>query len=109
MIKIDSGPGRCFEILVADLSHLGFYMYPGVPNTTAETQETNRNYVPFKTQFPVNLEHVVSSRINAGVSVSLQPWLVCLIVFGGEDDKTDFLIVESSFDVGFSKEQCLNA
>ena len=42
-----------------------------VPNTTAVTQETNRNYVPFKTQFRMNLEHVVSSRIDAGVYVSL--------------------------------------
>ena len=67
-----------------------------------------RNYGPFKTQFRMNLEHVVSSRINADVSVSLQPWLVCLIVCGGEDDKIDFVITESAFDVGFSKVQCLN-
>ena len=51
----------------------------------------------------VNLEHVLSSRINAGVSVSLQPCLVCLIVFGGENDKTDFEITESIFDVDFRK------
>ena len=49
----------------------------------------------------MNLEHVVSSRINADVSVSLQPWLVCLIVFVCEDDKIDFVITESAFDVGF--------
>ena len=103
MIKIDSGPGSCFAILVAELRHLGFYMYPGVPNTMAVTQETNRNYGPFKTQFRMNLKHVVSSRINAGVSMSLQPWLVCMIVFGGENDKTDFEITESIFDVDFRK------
>ena len=101
MIKIDSGPGSCFAILVADLRHLVFYMYSGVPNKMEVTQETGRNYGPFKTQFRMNLEHVVSSRINADVSVSLQPWLVCLIVFGGEYDKTDFVITESAFDVGF--------
>ena len=28
---------------------------------------------------------------------------------GGEYDKTDFVITESAFDVGFSNEQCLNA
>ena len=30
-------------------------------------------------------------------------------MFGGEDDKIDFVITESAFDVVFSKEQCLNA
>ena len=83
MINIDSGPGRCFEILVAELRHLGFYMYPGVTNTTAVTQDTDRKYGPFKMQFRMNLDHVVSSRISTGVSISLQPWLICLIVFGG--------------------------
>ena len=49
MIKIDSRPGRCFAILVAELRHLGFYMYPGVPNKMEVTKETNRKYGPFKT------------------------------------------------------------
>ena len=49
MIKIDSGPGSCFAILVAELRNIGLYMYPGVPNKMEVTQETGRNYGTFKT------------------------------------------------------------
>ena len=38
MIKVDSGPGRLNVRLVARLRLLGFYLYPGVPNTTAVSQ-----------------------------------------------------------------------
>ena len=51
LIKADSGPGRNNANLLANLRHLGFILYPGVPNTTAVSQETDRNYGPFKTQF----------------------------------------------------------
>jgi len=51
MVKADSGPGRTSLSLLAKMRHLGFILYPGVPNTTAVTQETDRNYGPFKTQF----------------------------------------------------------
>ena len=49
LIKADSGPGRNNANLLANLRHLGFILYPGVPNTTAVSQETDRNYGPFKT------------------------------------------------------------
>ena len=51
MLKADSGPGRGALKLLACLSHLNFYLYPGVPNTTAISQETDINYGPFKSQF----------------------------------------------------------
>ena len=35
MLKADSGPGRGAMKLLACLCHLGIYLYPGVPNTTA--------------------------------------------------------------------------
>ena len=49
LFKLDSGPGRLGIKLLAWLRLLGFVLYPGVPNNTAVSQETDRNYVPFKT------------------------------------------------------------
>jgi len=109
MLKVDSGPGRCNALLLAALRHLGFILYPGVPNTTAVTQETDRNYGPFKTQFRKNLTLVVDERIAKKKSTSLQPWLVCLVVFGGEDPITKYVVETSAFSFGFSRKACLNA
>ncbi len=65
-------------------------MYPSVPNTTAVSQETDRNYGPFKMQFRKNLAAVTDQRLEQNKSVSLQPWIVGLIVFGGTDPITGF-------------------
>ena len=59
MIKVDSGPGRLNALLLATCRLLGFVLYPGVPNTTAVSQETDRNYGPFKTVFRIILDIVV--------------------------------------------------
>jgi hypothetical protein len=42
VIKCDSGPGRLNPDLLAFLRFHGFILYPGVPNTTAVTQETDQ-------------------------------------------------------------------
>ena len=109
----DSGPGRANLELLAKLRLNGFYLYPGVPNTTSVTQETDRNYGPFKTQFRTNLDDVVQARLehDPPVSVSLQPWLVGLIVYGGVDAKTGFEIKpnDSAFQASFSREMCVKA
>jgi len=42
-------------------------------------------------------------------SVSLQPWLVSMILFGGTDPESGFKLTECAFKHGFSKEACLNA
>jgi len=96
---------------LATLRQLGFILFPGVPNTTAVTQETDRNYGPFKTQFRINLIHLTDARIAAGESTSLQPWIVGLCVFGGEcPTKTvEIPLSMSAFEKGFSKEACLSA
>ena len=47
VLKADSGPGRTNPKLLASLRHMGFILYPGVPNTTAVSQETDHNYGPF--------------------------------------------------------------
>ena len=51
MITVDFGPGRLQQDLLAMLRLIGVFKYPGVPNTTAVTQETNQNYEPFKSTF----------------------------------------------------------
>ncbi|KAL7546421.1 hypothetical protein ACHAWF_015054 [Thalassiosira exigua] len=111
MMKVDSGPGRTCAELLAALRLLGFYLYPGVPNTTAVSQETDRNYGPFKTQFRKNLDAVVQTRIRKQISVSLAPWLVGLVVFGGKDPKTKLIIAieDSAFERGFSVAACQRA
>ncbi len=111
MIKADSGPGRTCKELLAELRHMGFILFPGVPNTTAVTQETDRNYGPFKTQFRVNLILIVDARVAAGKSTSLQPWLVGICVFRGKCPECDLEIPisMSAFEKGFSEEACLSA
>ena len=112
MLKVDSGPGRTAAELLAQLRLLGFYLYPGVPNTTAVSQETDRNYGPFKTQFRKNLDLVVQDRKNDNESkaASLQPWLVGLVIFGGVDPETKReVIIVDAFAYGFSIERNLDA
>jgi hypothetical protein len=109
MIKVDSGPGRMNIELLAELCLLGFYLYPSVPNTTAVSQETDWNYGPFKTQFRKNLAAITEQRLEQNKSVSLQLWIVGLIVFGGTDPATGFELKDCAFPAGFSKKACLNA
>jgi hypothetical protein len=60
IIKVDSGPGRSNIDLLVRLKMLVLILYPGVPNTTHVTQETDRNYGPFKMKFVSNLDTIVS-------------------------------------------------
>lgn len=41
--------------LLAELQASGIILFLGVPNTTAVTQETDKNYGPFKQQYVRNL------------------------------------------------------
>ncbi len=63
VLKCDSGPGQLNEKLLAMLRYHGFILFPGVPNTTAVSQET-QNYGPFQSQFRKNLQIVVDERIE---------------------------------------------
>ena len=78
MRKVDRYPGRDFTKLLAELRFLGCYLYPGVPNSTAVSQETDGNCGPMKTGFCSNLKELVDERIAANVSVSFAPRLVGL-------------------------------
>jgi len=51
VIKVDNGPGRMELGFLVEARTLGFIIYPGVPNTTSVTQETDQSYCPFKTKF----------------------------------------------------------
>jgi hypothetical protein len=109
MIKFDSGPGRLNARFVAQLQLLGFYLYPGVPNTTAVSQGRDMNYGLFKTQYRNNLADMVDQHLKAGKSVSLQPCLVSIPVFCAVDLETKIKVGESAFTKGFSKVACLAA
>jgi hypothetical protein len=100
VLKCDSGPGQLNEQLLAMLQFHGFILYPGIPNTTAVSQETDQNYGPFQSQFRIEQKKVVN----------LAPWVVGLIVFGGTDAKVvDGPTIQSAFQHGFSREQSIAA
>ena len=84
MLKVDSGPGRLQPKLLSTLRLIGAYKYPGVPNTTAVTQETDQNYGQFKTKFRSNLDFVTQQRLNSSKPCNIQPWLIGLLVFGAK-------------------------
>ncbi len=108
MMKIDSGPGRLQEDLLATLRLIGVYKYQGPPNTTSVTQETDRNYGPLKTTFRTNLDSVIQAHLNLNKPCNLQPYLIGLIVFGGTDPVTGFFVERSAFEEAFSEQQCLS-
>jgi len=93
--KCDSVPGRSNAELLAYMRFHGFLLFPGVPNTTAVTQETDQNYGPFQSAFRLNLQVIIDARIENNKSTSLAPWMVGLIVFGGEDPDTGAIIHNS--------------
>ncbi len=110
LIKIDSGPGRSNnQMMCARLRNRGAYLFPGVPNTTSVSQETDRGYGPFKTAFRKNLSTLSADRMVAGKKVSFPPWLVGLFVFGGCDPETGIDGYEDAFNFAFSREKCLRA
>jgi hypothetical protein len=110
VLKCDSGPGRLNKKLLAMLRYHGFILFPGVPNTTAVSQETDQNYGPFQSQFRKNLQIVVNKRIEQKKAVNLAPWVVGLIVFGGTDaEVVDGPTIQSAFQHGFLREQCIAA
>jgi co-chaperonin GroES (HSP10) len=94
--------------LLAELRASGFILFPGAPNTTAVSQETDQNYGPFKNQYAKNLDALVEARVNQKKTTSLPPWMVCLIVYGGTDPETNFVVENSAFQqAAFSREACL--
>ena len=88
ILKCDSGLWRLQLELLAKLRFIGVYLYPCVPNTTAVTQETDRTYGKFKSQYRRNLELLVDEQVNQDMSVSVPQYKHGLLVFGGIDEDT---------------------
>ncbi len=111
ILKVDSGPGRTNLSLLTKLRLLGFVLHPCVLNTMHVMQETNQNYEPFKTKFSQNHGDIVDTRLKAKKSLSLQPKLVGLPLFGGVDLETRYKVevADGAFQKGFRKERCLAA
>ena len=106
ILKCDSGPGRMNIELLAELRLAGFILFPGVPNTTAVTQETDQNYGSFKGAYARNLDQLVEERIRHNMTTSIPVFIVGLIVFGGQDPHTKSVITRNAFEDGFSRELC---
>ena len=108
LLKCDSGPGRLQIKLLAELRFLGVYLYPCVPNTTAVTQDTDRTYGKFKCQYRANLEMLVDELVKQDKPLSMPQHKHGLLVFGGIDPETN-LEIPSAFELGFSREHCLDS
>jgi len=108
IVKIDSGPGRTNMELLARLRMIGVYRYPGVPNTTAVSQETDINYGPFKSAYRENLEKFAADREKCGKATTPNMTLIGLFIFGGTDPETGGNY-RNAFEAAFAKEKCLSA
>ena len=108
ILKWDCGPGQLQIDLLAKLQHIGIYLYPCIRNTIAVTQETDRTYGKFKSQFRKNLELLVDECVNKEMSVKVPQYKLCLLVFGGEDPNTK-LVLSLAFESGFGREECLKS
>jgi len=95
--------------LLVKLRLLGFVLYPGVPNTTHVTQETDQNYGPFMTQFLSNLDLKVDARLMLKKSLSLQQKFVGLPLIGRVDRDTQYHVEVGAFQKAFVRLKCLAA
>jgi hypothetical protein len=99
LLKVDSGPGRTNVEMLTKLRLRGFYLSPGVPNTTHVTQETDQSYGPFKSGFRSNLRMLSDNRLGKGETLKISD--LPLLVFGGPVD--DELTLIPVFDRTFCK------
>lgn len=107
VIKIDSGPGRMNESMLAFMRTRGYYLFPGVPNTTQVTQETDQNYESFKRAYRVNLDDLCKYRFAQGQgqknTVNMSD--IWLLVFGGAVSPN--LSLSNAFEAAFSTDRIL--
>ena len=101
IMKVDSGPGRMNEEMLASLRLQGFYLVPGVPNTTGETQETDQNYGPFKGGFRANIRLLSQALFDKQLLLNVTD--LPLLVFGGKCPKTGVELADP-FTMAFSVE-----
>ena len=91
---------------MAYMRALGVYCYPGVPNTTQVTQETEQNYVTFKSTFRRNLENLCQARFDFDKTIMITD--LPLLVFGGKYDGITDVACRDNFTEGFSIDANLN-
>ena len=103
ILNLDSGTGRLVVKLLFRLRLLVFVLYPVSLNTTALSQETDRNHGPFKTSFRIILDKIVQERMFK------KRKLVGVVIFDGVDPETGVLVRKNAFQEGFSKVHCLKA
>ena len=103
IIKVDSGPGRNNVMMLAKARVRGGMFFPGVPNSTALTQEMDvENFWRLKYWFRQNLLKIVQARYRMQKSTSIRPQLIGLLVFGGKDPETGEEL-SNAFEAAFSK------
>jgi hypothetical protein len=68
----------------------------------------DQSYGPFQSAVRTNLQLIIDELIAADKPMTLLPWMVGLVVFGGEDPETG-LIVGSAFQHGFSHARNIKA
>ena len=61
-----------------------------------------------KLLFEKNLNQIFENRIKSNQKLNLQPWIVGLIVFGGVDPVTGFVVETNFVEVAFSEEANVN-
>lgn len=91
LFKCDSGPGRRNTELMAFLRIRGFYLIPGLPNSTQVTQEMELLIEMVKTLFHSNLENLTRGCLIRNRTVPSGPEIIGLLLFGGcffEDEFT---------------------
>ncbi len=100
LLKLDSGPGRMNIEMLANLRLQGFYVVPGVPNTTSVTQETDQNYGPFKSGYRTNIRKLSHARHSFRKKLVISD--IALLVFGGDDPVTGITLA-NSFEQAFNE------
>jgi hypothetical protein len=105
LLKVDSGPGRNNLEMLADLRLQGVYLVPGVPNTTAVTQETDQNYGPFKGAFRGNIRQLSQHRFENKKTLRITD--LPLLIFGGLCEETG-TTMENSFQEAFAHDSNLS-
>jgi len=83
-IIVDSGHGRVNTQILVELCIQGYYLIPGVPNTTHATHATDHNYGPFKTKYRDNLSKLTEYCVK--MKKTIQQSDIPFLMYGGEDD-----------------------
>ena len=101
--KVDSGPGRNGNNFLLKSRFRGLYPFPGPPQTTQVTQETDQNYGVFKSGTRNNLDLISSAAFKQKKNLKLDHSTFSLLVFVGVHEQTK-VVCKSAFEEAFSIE-----